>query len=212
MTITARRPHQRTANAPVCIVQPVPVGRDTTDAELVRRAQAGDVWAEELLYRRHAEFVTGVCTRLLRHTADAEDTVQDAFVDAFEQLGALREPERFRGWLTRIAVHKAHRRLRRRRLHRWLGLRVSTSEEVLGWYACQSVSPELRAELGQLEQVLGYLPDADRVAWQLRHVEGYQLEEVADLCRCSLTTAKRRITRADAAVRRQVSLEEVEHE
>ena len=104
------------------VAGPVPVAREITDAELVGRAQKGDRWAEEMLYRRHAGFVTGLCTRLLRHALDAEDTVQDAFVDVLEQLERLRDPAMFRRWLTGIAVHKAHRRLRRRRLLGWLGL------------------------------------------------------------------------------------------
>src|SRR5687767_14795025 len=92
------------------------------DSVLVERSLTGDRWAEEMLYRRHAAALLGLCTRLLRDGADAEDVVQDAFVDALEELATLREPAQFRKWLTGIAVHKVHRRLRRRKLLRALGL------------------------------------------------------------------------------------------
>ncbi len=183
--------------------------REGSDAELVRRARDGDHWAEEMLYRRHASFVLGLCTRLLRHASDAEDVVQDAFVDAFEQMQSLRESEMFRRWLTGIAVHKAHRRLRRRKLLRALGLGDCKQYETLENCLAQGASPEVYAEIVCLDHVLTLLPDAQRIAWQLRHVEGYRLEEVAALCECSLATAKRRLSLADSSVRKHVQVEEV---
>lgn len=205
-------PPEQDPDAPARVVPAVPVGREATDAELVTRALRGDRWAEEMLYRRHVDFVAGLCTRLLCHAADAEDAVQDAFVDALEQLDSLERPELFRRWLARIAVHKAHRRLRRRKLHRWLGLHGSALQEVLLGYASDCASPEQLAELKHLDRVLGGMPDDERVAWQLRHVEGYRLEDVAELCRCSLSTVKRRINQADVAIREHVNLEQVSHE
>jgi RNA polymerase sigma-70 factor (ECF subfamily) len=184
------------------------MGLDTPDVELVRRALQGDRWAEEMLYRKHADFVLGLCTRLLRHSADAEDAAQETFVAALGQLGQLRDPELFRGWLGAIAVRRTYRRLRSRSLLRWLGMGRSTGEHVMARYASDAVSPEMRAELARLDRLLCELPDQERVAWQLRHVEGYELEEVAELCRCSLSTAKRRIARADTRIASQIRAEE----
>ena len=182
------------------------------DAALVNRAIAGDRWAEEALYRRHAGTLLGACTRLLRDPADAEDVVQDAFIDAFSELGNLREPSQFRSWLMGIAVHKVHRRLRRRKLLRALGLWKSEREQSLDNCLAPGVSAECYAEIICLDLVLRQLPNAQRIAWQLRYAEGFRLEEVATLCSCSLATAKRRIAQADAQVRRSVTLEEAGRE
>jgi RNA polymerase sigma-70 factor (ECF subfamily) len=162
-----------------------------------------------MLYRRHAAVLLSLCTRLLRHASDAEDVVQDAFVDAFDQMASLREPALFRRWLTGIAVHKAHRRLRKRRLLRALGLGDPRQQETLEDCLSPGVSPEMYAEIVCLDHVLAQLPDAPRIAWQLRHVEGYRLEEVAELCECSLATAKRRLAQADSRIRQHVELPEV---
>ena len=192
------------------VVRPVTTGRDVTDAELVRRACQGDKWAEEMLYRRHAAFVLGVCSRLLRHVSDAEDVVQDAYVDAFEQLSDLREPQLFRRWLMGIAVHKVRRRLRRRRLLRVLGLADSQQQQCLESCLASGASPEVYADIVCLEHALRKLTDPSRVAWQLRYVEGYRLDEVAGLCHCSLATAKRRIADAEKRVHQVVHIEEIE--
>ena len=193
-------------------VRPAPGTEQLTTSDLVQRALSGDHWAEEALYRRHASTLLGVCTRLLRHGQDAEDVVQDAFVDAFVQMERLREPSQFGGWLTGIAIHKAHRRLRRRKLLRALGLWDAGREQSLENCLAPGVSPEQYADIVCLDAALRELPDAQRIAWQLRHVEGFQLDEVARHSGCSLATIKRRITQADAHVRKYVDFAEVVRE
>jgi len=67
------------------------------DAQLAVRAQGGDAWAEEALYRRHAAHIYHLAYRLLGARADAEDVVQEAFVAVLEHLGQLREPAAYFG-------------------------------------------------------------------------------------------------------------------
>lgn len=181
---------------------------EPTDRELVERAQKGDAWAEEALFRRHVTKVTQLATRLLGRGAEAEDVVQDAFVIALEQLPKLRDGAAFRPWLLRIVVHQAHRRFRRRRLLRALGISSSDDIDGLARQASPTLEPELRAELTKLDEVLDRLPTRQRLAWVLRHVEGYQLDEVATACECSLATVKRTLARADARIRKHVRVEE----
>lgn len=185
---------------------------EPSDAELVERARTGDRRAEEAIYRRHAGYVTSLCLRMLRDREELADVVQDTFVDVLQQLPALREPELLRRWISGIAIHKVHRCFRRRRLRRLLGLHHSSHDELVTLKARADSSPEVRAELALLDEQLARLPDAERAAWILRYIDGYRLEEVAELCGCSLATAKRRIAAADARVRANVELQEVEHE
>ncbi|MEM9190908.1 MAG: RNA polymerase sigma factor [Myxococcota bacterium] len=170
------------------------------DAILVVRAVDGDRWAWESLYRRHVHRVTTVVARLLRNRADVEDVVQDCFVEAFRDLHKLREPDQVGRWLVSVAVHKVHKRFRRRRLRRLLGLHRSLDDERLTDQAYSSASQEIRAELRLLDEALDAMSDADRSAWVLRHLLEYQLSEVADLTGCSLATAKRRIRKAQQRV------------
>lgn len=181
---------------------------EPSDGDLVARILAGDRRAEELLYLRHVGYVTGLCLRLLGRRDEAEDAAQDTFVDVLEQLPSLREPARLKHWITRIAVHKAHRRFRRRKLLRALGMYDSPlSDETLLPPSLQQATQEQAIELEKLSQLLKSLPDVQRAAWVLRYVDGHKLEHVAQLCACSLATAKRRIAVADALVRQHVQLE-----
>jgi RNA polymerase sigma-70 factor (ECF subfamily) len=180
-----------------------------SDADLALRAKGGERWAEEALFRRYIDYVSALSFRLLRDRTEGEDVVQDTFLDAFAQLRAGTVPTSFRAWLAGIAVHKVHRRFRRRKLRALLGHHFAAVDGVLQTTAYAGTSPELHTELGLLDAALSVLPDVDRAAWMLRYVEGYELEEVARLCGCSIATVKRRIGRARAVVSAHVELDEV---
>jgi RNA polymerase sigma-70 factor (ECF subfamily) len=200
-------PHKK----PQRLLRPVRDEAPFTDAELVARALSGERSAEAEIYARHVGYVMSLCVRLLGRRGEAEDAVQDTFVDVLEQLHQLREPARLRQWIGRVAVHKVHRRFRRRRLQRLFGLAPSHEEDLSLVPCTNRASPEQLAQLARLRQELAKVGDEARAAWLLRFVDGYKLEEVAELCSCSLATAKRRIAAADSHVRAHVALAEVEH-
>lgn len=170
------------------------------DAALVERALDDDTSAATLLYRRHARHAAGLAARLLGRTTDAEDVMHDAFVAAFSTLERLRDPGAFRAWLLRIVVMKARQRLRRLRITRRLGLDRGLEDASLERLASSGVSPEQRAELSLIDDLLRVVPVDERIAWMLAHVEGHTLAEIAELTACSVSTAKRRVRRADRRI------------
>jgi RNA polymerase sigma-70 factor (ECF subfamily) len=154
----------------------------------------------DALYRRFAPYVAAVAMRILGRDHELDDLVQDAFLNALRGLADLREPAAIKGWLARITVRLAIRRLRQRRLRRLLHL----DDDVFEYEspAAPAATPEQRALLARLYRVLDELPAGDRVVWVLRHVQGEQLQRIPELCGCSLSTAQRRLRRAQAAVER----------
>ncbi len=183
----------------------------TSDAELVEAAQTGERRAEETLARRYVDDVTSLVERLLGSKTDVEDLVQDTFYFAFRDLKRLSVPAAFRGWLFRIAVNRVRKTIRRRRLLRAIGLDSSEGAVFIDELAHGNIRPEVRSELVALDQILRRLPADQRVAWMLRHVQGYHIKDVARLSSCSLATAKRRIAAAHTKVRAAVELEVLHH-
>jgi RNA polymerase sigma-70 factor (ECF subfamily) len=175
------------------------------DAELVARARTKDRTAEELLYRAHVDAVATLAARLLGRTSDAEDVVQDAFVTAFGRIDQLRDGGLFRAWLMRITVHEVHRRFRRRKLLRALGLDRGQDDASLARLGAPQLPAEQHAELAALDRVLGRLPSRERIVWMLRHVEGCELAEIASACEASVASIKRWLSRADTQVRAHVA-------
>ena len=187
-------PSRRIAIVRQASVRELAGNAEVDDATLVWRACDGDRGAEEALYHRHVDYVAGMVIRLLGNREDAKDLVQDTFAIGFDQLSKLRQPETVRAWLAQIGVSQVRRKLRRVRLLAKLGFHPSGSPIDLESLASQSTTAEARAELAAVGRVLAGARTDERLAWMLRHVEGEPLEEVARLCRCSLATAKRRIT------------------
>jgi RNA polymerase sigma-70 factor, ECF subfamily len=201
--------NQRRAAEPV-LAPAEHIAPRVSDIDLVERLRRGDQWAKEALYRRYVKLVWGTALRLVGNRADAQDVVQDTFVEALRDLSALRVHGSLRPWLLRITVHQAHRRFRRRKLLRRLGLHRSIDDAPLEALLHPGASPELESELRAVSRALLRGGDAERCAWILRYVDGYSLEEVAHACDCSLATAKRRLSRAHAVVQRAL-VEESDH-
>ena len=167
---------------------------------LVTLVQNGDHQAAERLYRTFAPSVTRTVTRLLGSSQDADDVVQDAFVDAFEGLRSLREPAAFGGWLMSIAVHKVRRRIRRRVLMRKVGLDRTVEDAKLEMLSHSSTPVEARSQLRAIDRAVANMSADVRIAWMLRHIDGEQLQDIAVICGLSLATVKRRIAEGDALV------------
>lgn len=178
---------------------PLPSGQsivpNISDNDLAHRLMAGEPWAREAFYRRYVKAVWCTALRLVGNRSDADDVVQDTFVEALRDVHKLREPARMRAWLLQITVHQAHRRFRKRKLMKKLGIERPQEDGLLESLAKPGAPAEARAELACIDRVLGRVSATQRFAWMLRHVEGLSLEEVAQACDCSLATAKRRIAR-----------------
>lgn len=174
---------------------PTPIG--PSDAALVVAARAGEQWACEALFRRHAPRANRLAFRLLGRDEDVDDVVQDAFVQALETLDRLKDAGAFGGWLSSMIAGRVGKLIRRRRLLQRLGLRRQEEpiplDEVIGRACPADVAVELRA----IYTVIESMPAEVRIALVLRRVEGLTLEEVAALTETSLATVKRRLSRAE---------------
>ncbi len=172
------------------------------DAALVSRAQAGDVAAFESLYRRHAARVHGVCLRLMGDAGAAEEAVQDAFFQAWRNLGQYRGESAFATWLHRIAVNAALgvQRARRRRVgwldaFRWL--RDARSNHV------RTGNPALRMDL---ESALARLPQGARTVFVLHDVEGHRHDEIAAMLGITAGACKAQLHRARRLLQKELEL------
>lgn len=171
-------------------------GAGPTDAALVVAAKAGEAWAQEALFARHAGRILALTQRMLGSSDEADDLVQDTFVRALCNLNRLENSQAFAAWLTAIAVHGAQKRLRRRRLLVRLGLRsVEPVDPELA--ISPSAPPDVASELRAVYRAVSSLRAEERIALVLRRVEGMDLSEIAQHMRLSLATVKRRLAAAE---------------
>ncbi len=153
----------------------------------------------EQAFAQHSGLVARIAFKLLRREDEVSDVVQDVFAAAAEAGPRLNLTRSMAGWLATVTVRSAGKRLRRRRLRRALGLDAELSYEDV---AAPALDAESYVTLHRVHAALDALPEEVRRAWLLRHMERETLEDVARLCGCSVSTAKRRINVAQAVLRR----------
>lgn len=148
----------------------------------------------DAVFHRFAPYVATIGLRILGGDGEVDDLVQEVFFEAHRGLDSLRSPDAIKGWLARICVRKATRRLRRRRLR---ALFRAEPIEDYAQLADASASPEQAAQVASAYRLLSTLPADERVVWVLRHVEGHSLDELTELCHCSQSTVQRRLRAAE---------------
>ncbi len=170
-----------------------------SDAKLVEASLAGQKWAREALFERHAPMVSGLSYRLLGHDTELDDVVQDSFVQALGNLHKLRDPTAFGSWLGSITVHTVRKTISRRRMLERLGLRRPTelNDDI---DVSVNAPPEVVVELRTLYRALQNINVEARLALLLKRVEGYTTDEVAAELSLSASTVKRRLNEANDAV------------
>jgi RNA polymerase sigma-70 factor (ECF subfamily) len=172
-----------------------------TDAALVLAARAGEAWAREALFRRHARLALGLAYRLVPYDCDIDDLVQDSFLYAFERLDGLSNPQAFQAWLSSIVVRTASKRLRRRKLQIRLGLRSHHPVDV-DEVVSRTAPPDVAAELRAVYTLLEALPIEERIALVLRRVDRLEIPEIAEQMGLSVSTVKRRLNAAETRLAR----------
>jgi RNA polymerase sigma-70 factor (ECF subfamily) len=189
---------------------------ETPDAELVRRAKAGELDAFETLTNRHEQRVYSLALRMLRHEQDAEDVTQQTFLSAVEHLAGFREEASFSTWLLRIATHAALKVIRKRKGLPTVSLEemTETQEGYEGiphpeFIADWRQSPEELVWNNEIQRLLdGALADLDenhRVVFLLRDVEGMSVKETADSLGLSEANVKVRLLRARLQLRERLT-------
>lgn len=168
---------------------------EPAESELVTRAQGGDNAAFEGLYRRHAGRVHALCLRMTGNAAQAEDCVQEAFVQAWKKLSTFQGASAFGTWLYRIAVNEVlgvQRRDRRRSTHLQV---VGDEERSEGMEYARALGVEA-GEAIDVEQAVGALPEGARNVFVLVGLHGYSHEEAADALGVAVGTCKAQLHRA----------------
>lgn len=154
------------------------------------------------LFKQHAAYIARIAFRLLGREDEVDDIVQDVFITLFRNLEKIRQSESLRSWLATTTVRMVRRRLRVRRI----GFLLLGKDHVdPGELRGSGTSGEDRAALWNIHRALERVGVNARIAWVLRYLEQESVDEVARLCGCSRSTAKRRIGAAHRVVKRALS-------
>ena len=172
------------------------------DRELVRRAQGEDQEAFEELIRRHQHRVFAVAGGILRRREDVEDIAQQVFVKAYFSLKRFDQRAAFSTWLYKITVNECWDLLRKKKVRPLVyesDLSEEQAKQVIAAEGKNSGGPDISERLEarqRVERLLEGLDERDRLMLILKEVEGFAVEEIAQVLDLNANTVKVRLFRA----------------
>lgn len=169
-----------------------------THKEIVEKCKAGNRQAQFELYRLYSKAMYNVCLRMVRDELDAEDLLQNSFVDIFTKIETFRYQSSVGAWIKRIVINNCINHLKKKKIY---------FQELEDQHAAVPEDNEIPGEYSQglsveaIKQALYELPDGYRVVFSLYLLEGYDHREIGEILDIAETTSKSQYSRAKAKMR-----------
>jgi RNA polymerase sigma factor (sigma-70 family) len=158
---------------------------------LVEACRRGERKAQYEIYRLYSKSMYNVAVRIVNNVGEAEDVLQDAFLDAFQKIHDFRHTSTFGAWLKQIVVNRALNQLRNRKVQ-WVDI-----EE--GYAICEEESYDedrVNYDVQRVQHAIQQLPDGFRTVICLYLLEGYDHEEIAEVLGIAESTSRTQYIRA----------------
>lgn len=168
------------------------------EIEIIRGCQKKEAVAQHLLFKKYAGTLMTVCRRYACDQPEAEDMLQEAFINIFRSVTQYKSTGTFEGWLRRVTVNAALNILQKRK--------IKFTEFKNEQYELESgdanAFPDLDAE--DLLKLIRQLPDGYRMVFNLYVVEGYSHEEISQLLKIKTATSRSQLSKARAMLKEQI--------
>jgi RNA polymerase sigma-70 factor (ECF subfamily) len=185
------------------------------ETELITRAQQGDEFAFEALYRRFARTVYTVAHHMLGNHHDADEVLQETFIRIFKNLSRLRSPQAFTAWVYQITVNLCMDYRKTRSRSRWEPLEgyVRGSDEerhshfelaTAKWVRNPEQVLENKELLMHITAAIEALPEQQKAVVLLHEVEGVSKKMISEILDCSLVTVRTNLHHARKKLRRKL--------
>ncbi len=169
----------------------------STHRDIVEKCKQGNRQAQFELYKLYSKAMYNVCLRMVRNELDAEDILQNSFVDIFTKLDTFQYQSSIGAWIKRVVLNNCINFLKRNRVHfEELDERFANMEEEE-----RSNDEEAGLTVERINRALFELPDGYRVVFSLYMLEGYDHKEIAEILNITEATSKSQYSRAKSKLR-----------
>jgi len=171
---------------------PDPLNYAATHQEIIDNCRQGNRQAQFELYRLYSKAMYNICLRMLKDEMDAEDILQNSFVDVFSKLHTFQHQSAIGAWIKRIVINNCINFLKKRRLH----IQELTDNHTNVTEERPKDVPDIKLTVEQVNQAVHLLPDGYRVVFTLYMFEGYDHREISEILNVSEATSKSQYSRA----------------
>jgi RNA polymerase sigma factor (sigma-70 family) len=164
--------------------------------DLIDACTRGERNAQFKIYKLYYKAMYNTSLRIVNDTAEAEDVMQESFLDAFRRIGSYTGEGSFGSWLKRIVINNSVDAIRRNKEG------ISIEEESLDFPEIveESLEEETKMQAGEIRDAIGKLPEEYRVVITLFLLEGYDHEEISQILNISNNLSRTRFVRAKQKV------------
>ena len=171
----------------------------STHRDIVEKCKRGNRRAQFELYRLYSKAMYNVCLRMARNEQDAEDLLQNSFVDVFSKLHTFRYQSSVGAWIKRITVNNCINHLKRNRL--FFEELEERHAEVPAAAEQEKEEPPPGLDVESIKKAMQRLPDGYRAVFSLYLFEGYDHKEIAGILEITEATSKSQYSRARKKLR-----------
>ncbi len=162
-----------------------------SDSELIQGCRNNDRRYQELLYRKYAKKMYGICMSYAKDRSMAQEILQDGFVKVFKKIDSFKEQGSLEGWIRRVITNTALDHLRQKsKLYEFIDDNREVEEERLD----NSILDKINAD--GILNMIGQLPEGAKAVFNLYAVEGYSHKEIAEKLEITEGTSKSQFKRA----------------
>jgi RNA polymerase sigma-70 factor (ECF subfamily) len=166
-------------------------------APLIEECRKGNIKAQFRLYDQYSKAMFNLALRMLNNREDAEDILQEAFIECFRNIDTFRFESTFGAWLKKILVNKCITQLKKKKID-------LTFCETLP-HSIYEEDEEFTYDTGKIIKGVEMLPDGYRVILTLYLLEGYDHSEISQILGISESTSKSQYSRAKGKLRNLIS-------
>jgi RNA polymerase sigma factor (sigma-70 family) len=166
--------------------------------EIIERSKTGDASAQYELYRLYSKAMFNIACRMMSRREEAEDILQESFIDAFSHLNAFRYDSSFGSWLKRIVINHCLNEIKRRKTDLKFFDDMGYFDHAEG---DEEIGIEAALSVANVRKAMEHLPNGSKVIFSLYLLEGYDHVEIAQILKITESNSKTQYMRAKQKVR-----------
>jgi RNA polymerase sigma factor (sigma-70 family) len=176
--------------------------------DLINACKAGSSAAQYKIYKLYYKAMYNSCLRIVNDTAEAEDIMQESFLDAFRKIDTYSGEGSFGSWLKRIVINNSLDFLRRNKEK----ISIEVNEIDLPEEEENYDEDEIQMQVNEVKAAISQLPDEYRIVMTLFLIEGYDHEEISQILKISNNTSRTRYSRARQKVLQTLKMEKIKRD
>lgn len=175
-----------------------------SESEIIKGCIKGDWYYEELLYNRYSLKMFGVCLRYIKKRSEAEDCLQEGFIEVFRKIKLYKGKGLLEGWIRKIMINTAIDSINANQIYN----SYTDLEDIKDFVPIFNIENE-NLSANYLLKMIQNLPEEFRIVFNLYAIDGYSHKEIAEMLNITETNSRTKLLRARKLLKKKLAINEI---